>query len=213
MVSYYNPLSMYQKSHTSNLPYAPSHSWYPTNYPPSHHTANGQYLSAGSGNGNGVDGGDPAAASAMYFNPHHHHHMFHQASPDWGGHDNFGPQNSPLLPTPMGPSATGGLSDGAGIGNHLDHMAPEDLNNVPPSPPITVNSGCSEMSSPSITNGGGSALNDSSSPRNSSASRPPNSKSPYEWMKKQSYQSQPSSGLYTFRFALWMILAEHLIYL
>lgn len=204
MVSYYhpNPLSMYQKSHASNLPYASSHSWYPSNYgpPPPHHTANGQYLTAGSGNGGAADG-DPVAA---YYNPHHHH-MFHQASPDWGGHDNFGSQqSSALLTSSMGPSAahTGAshhgqsTADGIGGGGHLDAMNADGMTNIPPSPPITVNSGCSEMSSPGIANGGGGmgGSDDASPHLTGIPSRPSTAKSPYEWMKKPSFHSHPQPG-------------------
>lgn len=70
------------------------------------------------------------------------------------------------------------------------------LQNIPPSPPITVNSACSEISSPGIGSNGGVGSGDTSpsmNPNNNNLSRP---KSPYEWMKKPSYQSQPTTGMY-----------------
>lgn len=55
-----------------------------------------------------------------------------------------------------------------------------------PSPPITVSG--SEMSSPGTTTGVGSV-----SPANIHA-RPTPVRSPYEWIKKTSYQTQPTPG-------------------
>lgn len=196
MVSYSNPLPMYPKNHGFNY-------WY--NYSTSHH-ANNQYLpgSAGSGGSSGLGGvsgigtgldGDPSAASSMYYN--HHHAMFQQPSPDYSGHDTFAfaaaTQNSPLLQSSMGHT-----SNALHLNHHHHNNSVENLSNgmqnIPPSPPITVNSGCSEMSSPGITNGGGMG-NGSSPPHmtngNCNLSRP---KSPYEWMKKPSYQSQSQPG-------------------
>lgn len=202
MVSYSNPIAMYQKSHGFNLSYPTAASWY--NYPATHHP-NNQYLTGSPGSGGsaglaGVGGldSDPSAASAMYYN--HHHTMFQQPSPDYSGHDSFAfaaaAQNSPLLQSSMGQTP-----NGLHLNHHHHNGSIENLSNgmqnVPPSPPITVNSGCSEMSSPGITNGGGSGGmgNGSSSPHmtngNGNLSRP---KSPYEWMKKPSYQSQSQPG-------------------
>lgn len=219
MVSYYNPLSMYQKNLGSNLPYSTTHGWYP-NYPPSHHP-NSQYLSnsaASAGTlplgstgsiGSSLDG-DGGTPSGMYYNPHHP--MLHQPSPDWSGHDNFaiGAQNSPLSQTTMGPSSAalhlsqtlnGGLTNNNN-GNGVENLT-NSMQNIPPSPPITVNSGCSEMSSPGITNGG-NGMNGNTSPNmTNSSSNTPKPKSPYEWMNKPSYQSQPNPGKnsYEFKFA------------
>ncbi|XP_037042866.1 homeotic protein caudal isoform X2 [Bradysia coprophila] len=110
--------------------------------------------------------------AAMYYSPH----LF-QSSPDWA-HENFpGPQNG--LPPP-----------GSGVGLHhinqhhvhnSDHIS-EGLQNLP-SPPVTVSG--SEVSSPGITN-------ESASPQTSL--RPTSVKSPFEWMKKPSYQNQPNTG-------------------
>lgn len=57
-----------------------------------------------------------------------------------------------------------------------------------PSPPITVSS--SELSSPGAAGGG-----THTPPQHS---RPLAVRSPYEWMKKPSYQSQPNPGKYLF---------------
>lgn len=201
MVSYSGPIAMYQKNHGFNLSYSAAAGWYPPHY------SNNQYLSGSAGNGasaglSGVGAGldsDPSAASTMYYN-HHHHPMFQQPSPDYSGHDSFAfaaaAQNSPLLQSPMGQTP-----NGLHLNHHHHNSSIENLSNgmqnIPPSPPITVNSGCSEMSSPGITNGGGSGGmgNGSSSPHmtngNGNLSRP---KSPYEWMKKPSYQSQSQPG-------------------
>lgn len=196
MVSYSNPIAMYQKN-GFNLSYSAAAGWY--NYPASHHP-NNQYLagSAGSGGNGGLASGLDSDPSAAYYN--HHHSMFQQPSPDYSGHDSFAfaavAQNSPLLPSSMGQT-----SNGLHLNHHHHNSSIENLTNgmqnVPPSPPITVNSGCSEMSSPGITNGGGSGGmgNGSSSPHmtngNGNLSRP---KSPFEWMKKPSYQSQSQPG-------------------
>ncbi|KAJ8911838.1 hypothetical protein NQ315_003316 [Exocentrus adspersus] len=60
---------------------------------------------------------------------------------------------------------------------------PHDPENQLPSPPITVSG--SDMSSP-----GGQSGN--ISPQNNQNSRPVQARSPYEWIKKTSYQSQPN---------------------
>lgn len=206
MVSYgqmMHPLSVYQKNHTANLPYSTAYGWYPNHHP------NNQYISGSappssttplsSAGSIGLD--DSVAASSMYYN---HHHMFHQPSPDWSGHDNFAlaAQNSSILQSAMGPSSAAlhlsqSLNSGlnGSHGNGVENLS-NPMQNIPPSPPITVNSGCSDMSSPGITNSGASNIgNGGTSPHmgsaNSSNSRP---KSPYEWMKKPSYQSQPNPG-------------------
>lgn len=228
MVSYsHNTLSsMYQKNHTNNLAYAAPH-WYPGNYPPlpstAHHTTNGQYL-PGSGNGNLIGSGmmDSDAAVAYYnqhshLHSHHLHPMFHQSSPDWTAHDNYGPpQNSTIS---MGPSslavgsnantATNFLAqlnsqcghDGDGSENDNNNIDLTMSNHVPPSPPNTVNSGGSQMSSPTMPNSsgggggnGGNGFNDSASSQNSNTAIRSANKSPYEWMKKATYQTLPAPG-------------------
>lgn len=169
MVSYYNHFAMYPKNHSGNLSYSATSGWYPGNY--QHQPPHPQFI------GDGESSPQP-----MYYP---HPHVFHQSSPDWSGHENFSaPPQSTLLS--HGPSP-GGL--------HLGHSAPGSQNNNNtsehlgdglhsiPSPPITVSG--SDMSSPGAPNG-------SSSPQISS--RPTPVKSPFEWMKKQSYQSQPNPG-------------------
>lgn len=183
MVSYYNhPFAMYQKNHGggSNLPYSASPSaaaWYSSNY---HHQPpnTAQFL------------GDSDGPPQPVYYPHH---VFHQSSPDWAGHENYAtpPQSGSLLQGPGGGSMHGnGLGGPAGFlsvnqatqnGNHNEHIN-DGLQSLP-SPPITVSG--SDMSSPGAPNG-------SSSPH--IQSRPTPVKSPYEWMKKPSYQSQPNPG-------------------
>lgn len=173
MVSYYNHFAMYPKNHSGNLPYSATSGWYPGNYQhqPPHH----QFI------GDGESSPQP-----MYYP--HHPHVFHQSSPDWSGHENFptAPQTT-LLPHGASPggihlgqntTAAGGSSGNNGAGDHLS----DGLHGIP-SPPITVSG--SDMSSPGAPNG-------SASPQ--ITPRPTPVKSPFEWMKKQSYQSQPNPG-------------------
>ena len=192
---YHSPLTMYQKNHASNLSYPPTHSWYPPSYPPTHHPSNQQYLGASNA---GAD--SDSTHSPMFYNGHHH--MFHQTSPDWTGHENYAvpsQSSASLLQSAMTPSAAAlHLPQSlGGIGNANHHNSSEHLNdglpNIPPSPPATVNSACSEMSSPGVTNGGG---NGQTSPiiGSLSGNRPSQAQSPYDWMKKPSYQSQPHPG-------------------
>lgn len=182
-MSYYNPhhpFAMYQKNHSgsSNSPYTTSPSapnWYSSYH---HQTPSAaQFL------------GDSDGPPQSVYYPHH---VFHQSSPDWAGHENYAapPQASSLLQGSGPGSANGGISGPPGgflsinqatqNGNH-DHL-PDGLQSLP-SPPITVSG--SDMSSPGAPNG-------STSPN--IHSRPTPSKSPYEWMKKPSYQSQPNPG-------------------
>jgi homeobox protein CDX len=188
MVSYYNhPFAMYQKNHGngSNLTYSASPSaWYSSNY--HHQPPNAAQF---------LDSDGPP--QHMY---HYPPHMIPQPSPDWVGHDNYttSPQNGSLL---QGSSANSGLNGGNGLGNgssaaflslnqatqNGSTVSEHHLNDAMPSlpsPPVTVHSG-SDMSSPG-------ASGPSSSPQINS--RPTPVKSPYEWMKKPSYQSQPNPG-------------------
>lgn len=76
-------------------------------------------------------------------------------------------------------------------------------NGALPSPPITVSG--SEMSSPGI---------DGSSPNQNNHTRPPPVRSPYEWIKKNSYQNQPLPGkFYVYWHQIFMLLCslEHFI--
>lgn len=183
MVSYYNhPFAMYQKNHSSgsNLPYSASPSaWYSSNY--HHQPPNAAQF---------LDSDGPP--QHMY---HYPPHMIPQPSPDWVGHDNYAPspQSGSLIQTST--NSGGGIGNGHGAaaflsinqatqnGSANDHHLNDSIPNLP-SPPVTVHSG-SDMSSPG-------ASGPSSSPQ--IPSRPTPVKSPYEWMKKPSYQSQPNPG-------------------
>lgn len=183
MVSYYNhPFAMYQKNHGggSNLPYSASPSaaaWYSSNY--HHQPPNAaQFL------------GDSDGPPQSVYYPHH---VFHQSSPDWAGHENYAapPQSGTILQGPGSIPGNNGapagflsINQATQNGNHANHN--EHINDglqSLPSPPITVSG--SDMSSPGAPNG-------ASSPQ--LHSRPTPVKSPYEWMKKPSYQSQPNPG-------------------
>lgn len=168
---------MYQKNHSgsSNLPYSASPSaaaWYSSNY--HHQPPNAaQFLSESDG-----------PPQPVYYP----HHVFHQSSPEWGSHESYAgpPQNGSLMAGP-GSGATNhpgpflSINQATQNGNHQEHIN-DGLQSLP-SPPITVSG--SDMSSPGAPNG-------SSSPQ--LHSRPTPVKSPYEWMKKPSYQSQPNPG-------------------
>lgn len=177
-------MSMYPKSHASNLPY---NSWYPSmNY---HHP---------SGNGQFIDAADISThPAAMYYsNPH----IFHQQpSPDWnpefGGSAGVGAPSGGLQPSSMstvavgqssGPLGSNGgaggssaVSGGTGGSNEVGH----NNGGLPslPSPPATL-SGGSEMSSPGGTHEDGSPQ---------AAPRPNTNKSPFQWMTKN---PQPPTG-------------------
>lgn len=170
MVSYYNHFAMYQKNASgANLPYSASPSaWYSSNY--HHQPPNPQFL------------GDTDASPQVYYP----HHVFHQSSPDWSGHENYAaPPQSSLLQTSTANGNSGFLQLNQGNSHsHHSNNNSDHLNDGLPSPPITVSAG-SELSSPGAPNG-------ASSPQ--IPSRPTPVKSPYEWMKKPSYQSQPNPG-------------------
>lgn len=168
---------MYPKNHSagSNLPYgsSPSAAWYAQNYPQPPNAA--QFL--------GDSDGPPQTV-------HYPHHMFHQSSPDWSGHDAYGgpPLSGSISGTTNnalgGPAGYLSINQATQNGNHNNNN--EHINDglqSLPSPPITVSG--SDMSSPGAPNG-------TSSPRINS--RPTPVKSPYEWINKPSYQSQPNPG-------------------
>lgn len=203
------PYMMYSQKHGSNLAYpASAPAWY-SNYPSHHasHHPNNQFLNAAP---TSLGGGpnpmlDSDAAASSFYNAHHH--MLHPSSPDWV-HDNYN------LPTPNSQFFTNGMTPPTSlhlsptINSHHNSSAngssdnlTNGLQNIPPSPPITVNSACSEMSSPGIgSNGNGGVIGSGdASPSitsNNNLSRP---KSPYEWLKKPSYQNQPNSGMWNIR--------------
>lgn len=199
----HHPL-MYSQKHGSNLPYpATASAWY-SNYPSHHisHHPNNQFLNAaptslGAGP-NGILDTDPAA----FYNAHHH--MLHPASPDWGP-DNYNLPtantqffaNGMTPPTSLHLSPTINSHHSSNSANANADNLQNGLQNVPPSPPITVNSVCSDaMSSPGIgSNGNGGVMGSGdTSPSMTSNNNIGRPKSPYEWMKKASYQTQPNSG-------------------
>lgn len=113
---------------------------------------------------------DSENTHAMYYsNPH----MFHQASPDWTA-DNYPASHPSIL---QASQAAIQLNHHAANNDHIN----DGINSVP-SPPITVAG--SEMSSPGAPNSNGSPHNP----------RPTPAKSPYEWIKKTSYQHQLNPG-------------------
>lgn len=181
---------MYPKNHSGgpNIPYAgsPSAAWYAQNY---HQPPNAaQFL--------GDSDGPPQPV-------HYPHHMFHQSSPDWTGHDAYG---APSISGSVSGASNNALGGPAGYlsinqatqngNNHNDHIN-DGLQSLP-SPPITVSG--SDMSSPGAPNG-------TSSPRINS--RPTPVKSPYEWINKPSYQSQPNPGKKNFNFKFSLISHSH----
>lgn len=192
MVSYYNPLAaMYPKSHCANL-YAGGNHWYPSNYQPS----NAQLFAASAGASSDADGQPP-----IYYPPH----MFQSSSPDWADTFSTPPSvNGGLLQAPSTPSS-------GHQHHHLHHhhhpnpnQSGEHLNDglhSIPSPPITVSG--SEMSSPG---GGGGSANTSAATHNGlhiatggasphqMSMRPMPVKSPYDWIKRTSYQNQTNPG-------------------
>uniref|UniRef100_A0A240PN89 Homeobox domain-containing protein n=1 Tax=Anopheles epiroticus TaxID=199890 RepID=A0A240PN89_9DIPT len=212
MVSYYNHFAMYPKNHSGNLPYSATTGWYSSNY--QHQPPHPQF----------IGDGESSPQPAMYYPQLSMYHpqsspdwsshenfstppqsslgLAHGPSPGAGGTSASG-----------GPGSGGGSSGSGGVGalhlgqnpnlhhHHLhqhhhhgngsggnggggsahDHLA-DGLHSIP-SPPITVSG--SDMSSPGAPTG-------SASPQ--ITPRPTPVKSPYEWMKKQSYQSQPNPG-------------------
>lgn len=220
MVSYYNPLAaMYPKSHCANL-YPGANPWYPSNYQPS----NAQLFAAAgaSSAGSSVDadgqpamyypphmfhqsaspdwhdsfstppsvnggllqapsGGTPTSAGHHHHHLHHHHHNPNQQSHGGGG---------------LGGPGGSGSGGGGGASEHLN----DGLHSIP-SPPITVSG--SEMSSPGGgVNAGTSSHNGlllhngpgSASPHHQMSMRPVPVKSPFEWIKRTSYQNQTNPG-------------------
>lgn len=185
---------MYPNKHGSNIPYHPLYSNYSSHHVPSHH----QFMNGSPQNGIL----DSDAASVAYFNPHP---GLYQSSPEWN-HDNFPTSNAQLFTNGghMTPSSSLHVSPTLLSSHHAmnnsngnNENLHNGLPNIPPSPPITVNSGCSELSSPGIASNGmnstiGNGDASPSSNNNNNISRP---KSPYEWIKKQSYQCQPNPGM------------------
>lgn len=208
MVSLPYPL-MYSQKHGSNLAYPGTASaWYP-NYSTHHatHHANNQFLNAPPTPIGGAPNGILDESAAAFYN---HHHMLHTSSPEWSSHDNYNVStqsaqffaNGMTPPTSLHLSPTINTHHNSSANSNGENMQ-NGLQSIPPSPPITVNSACSEMSSPGIgSNGNGGVIGSgdtspSMNANNNNLSRP---KSPYEWMKKPSYQSQPTTGMYYYQF-------------
>ncbi|XP_069696111.1 homeotic protein caudal [Periplaneta americana] len=169
MVSYYNPLAMYRHQQQASAPGGPPQFHHPTSPAATWYGPPGGYQPS---HHHQV----PPPPLQQYPNCvqddqqgtagawHHHHH--HMFQPEWtsAGAPDFG-------------SAPGMLQ-----GHQPSSAGLEDPQL--PSPPITVSS--SELSSPGAV--GGSVT----PPQH--AGRPIPVRSPYEWMKKPSYQSQPNPG-------------------
>lgn len=214
-MSYFNPLAMYPKSHCANL-YPGSNPWYPSNYQ-SPSTAQLFAAGAAAAAGNAVSDADGGGGAQP---PLYYPHMFHQSSsPDWHPESFSTPPsvNGPLLQAANHSAGGGGGGSGAGHHHHHHHLHhhpvghqgsgsggalnSEHLNDglhSIPSPPITVSG--SEMSSP----GGGGANSASNnnglhgvgglSPHHNMSIRPVPVKSPFEWIKRTSYQNQTNPG-------------------
>lgn len=199
-----NTLPYSQAKHGTNLAYPISSAWYPNPYQ-THHTShhpNNQFLNAGPpGIGAGPNGlldSDAAAASSFY---NAHHPMLHSGSPDWHDNYNLTASNSQFFPNGMTPPSSLHLSPTINSHHTSSANASSDnmqngLQNIPPSPPNTVNSVCSEMSSPGIgSNGNGGIIGSGDASPNITTNNSLRAKSPpYEWLKKPSYQNQPNSG-------------------
>lgn len=196
----FSPSLSYMKQ-VSNMPYPATSAWY-QNYPPHHvpHHSNSQFLNGTSGIG-GPAGMLDSDAAASFYNHHMLNHS-HQPSPDY----EYGiPTPNSMFPNPMSSASSLHISpshssqhNGSGNNNSsngINDNLSNALQNVPPSPPITV-SGCSEMSSPGIgSNGmGGTIGNGESSPNLSNSNDLSRPKTPFDWMKKPNYQSQPNPG-------------------
>lgn len=195
---------MYQKNHSGggNLPYSASPTaWYSSNY--HHQPPNAaQFLDT------------DAPPQHMYHYPPHM--LPPQPSPDWVSHDNYASstQNGSLLQASGGGGVgLGGIGNGPGSaaflslnqasqqnGGSNEHIS-DSIPNLP-SPPATIHSG-SDMSSPGAIGPG------SSSPQ--IPSRPTPVKSPYEWMKKPSYQSQPNPGRKKLNFFIFFFVFPLLV--
>lgn len=187
MVSYYNhSFSMYQKG--ANISYTPSTSWYPPNY----HATGAQFL---------PNGDSSATPQQLYYS-----HVFHQPSPDWATHESFAAASNTqngFLQSPLGiVNSHHAAAAAASIGSTASEINHNLIHTIP-SPPITV-AGSDIASTPPVPassaspqsgigssggggNGGGGGNNNNN--------RQSQSKSPYEWMKKSSYQSQPAPGM------------------
>ncbi|XP_053677493.1 homeotic protein caudal [Anopheles nili] len=218
MVSYYNHFAMYPKNHSGNLPYSATSGWYPSNY--QHQPPHPQFIGDGESSPQPAMYYPHPHVFHPQSSPDWSGHENFSTPPQTALGLSHGP--SPGAGGSGGGSSTGGGGSGSGAGLlhgglHLgqnpalhphhhhhhphhhhhhhsgngggtgtggsthDHLA-DGLHSIP-SPPITVSG--SDMSSPGAPTG-------SASPQ--ITPRPTPVKSPFEWMKKQSYQSQPNPG-------------------
>ncbi|XP_015596990.1 homeobox protein CHOX-CAD [Cephus cinctus] len=116
----------------------------------------------------------PAHHYSHHLQYQHHHHHHHQAYP----HQQIQPE------------WTSGDETSGNAGNNGNPVGTGE-----PSPPITVSG--SEISSPgtpATPPANGSGPNGTNTAATTTPVRPAQIRSPYEWMKKPSYQSQPNPG-------------------
>lgn len=208
MVSYYNPLAMYRQQTSSSMvgpgssaansnqfhhgnsspsaaaaAAAAASGWYPA-YQAGHQlAAQQQYLNCEDGVGTQGHHQHPTPWSHHH---HHHHHPHHAHAPHLFTHQEWPAAPEFAAAAAASVAAVAGHASGsASIAGHHHGMILEDQL---PSPPITVSS--SELSSP------GAIAGPSTPPQNMNniGPRPAPVRSPYEWMKKPSYQSQPNPG-------------------
>lgn len=171
MVSYYNSAAMYR--HQQAVAGNPSGPFHQTNSPM--HSWYTTAAAAGYHQNGPMSGGHPGSYCGMQDDQQmwHHQHaaavMFHNDYQDM---------------------VHGGGGGGGAMAMQQQHLQQMDTENQLPSPPITVSG--SEMSSPGAGSGNISPPNNT----NNQNTRPAPVRSPYEWIKKTSYQSQPNPGNY-----------------
>lgn len=153
-------------------------------YPTNYHATGAQFL----------PNTESSATQQLYYS-----HVFHQPSPDWPTHDGFATPNTQngFLQSPLGivNSHHAAAAAAAATAPEVNH----NLIHTIPSPPITIAG--SDISTPPVPAS-------SASPQ---TGRQTQSKSPYEWMKKSSYQSQPTPGMC--HFLTWLALVSCLLVL
>lgn len=218
MVSY-NPLAMYPKSHCANL-YPGTNPWYSSNYQPPTNVP----LFAAGGPALDADGGAGAGPQPPLYYPHMFHqgsspdwHDTFSTPPSVNG-ALIQAAASANPPGGLGAAGNAGHHQHHHLHSHHHHhphQGPsssehltEGLHSIP-SPPITVSG--SEMSSPggggggpgnnsaSSVNGlhgvgGGGGLSPPPASHHNMSIRPVPVKSPFEWIKRTSYQNQTNPG-------------------
>ncbi|XP_026276553.1 homeobox protein abdominal-A homolog isoform X2 [Frankliniella occidentalis] len=172
MVSYCNSLAMYRHQQQPH----PAPGWYQSYQPQVHPQVPQQYLSC-------VQDAHAAA-----------HHQHQQTIPSWHHPAHPPPPHHPVFqPGDWSPSSTPDYM------HHHHQSLHEHADALLPSPPMTVSG--SDMSSPSGGTGGTVTPPQSSGPGPGTplgtplgTPRPVPARSPFEWMKKPSYTSQPNPG-------------------